>query len=198
LQSLGGKEAITESQFSNFVSNIKISDPQKKDRSFKEFRTKNRIGKILSSKEELETPQHPEPVIEIQSTPFSQFFEHSNQSEVKISSIPVPSSNQTVIEIRSTPASQIFDFSNMILPQSSQEVQPIFQEIETPRSQLTQGRLIVTSVTSELFFAPPNQNFNPLQRRDSNQQEEIRVDSNQSFQDKQLTATKSKKCCIIL
>jgi hypothetical protein len=173
-----GKETITESQFSNFITNIEISDPQKKDRSFKEFHTKNRIGKILSSKEE-----HTEPVIEIQS-------------------IPVFISNQTVIEIRSTTVSQFFEFSKMVTPQSIHEVQPIFQEIETPRPQSTQGRLIVTSatsITSDFFFAPPNPNFNPAQPPHPTQQEEIENSSNQnSFREKQLTNTKSKKCCIIL
>jgi hypothetical protein len=177
-----GKETITESQFSNFITNIEISDPQKKDRSFKEFHTKNRIGKILSSKEEIKTSQRLEPVIEIQS-------------------IPVSISNQTVIEIRSTTVSKFFEFSKMVTPQSNHEDQSIFQEIETPQPQSTQGRLIATSatsITSDFFFAPPNPNFNPIQRRESTQQPEIGNSSNQnSFQGEQLTSS-SKKCCTIL
>jgi hypothetical protein len=89
----------------------------------------------------------------------------------------------------------------MVTPQSNHEDQSIFQEIETPQPQSTQGRLIVTSatsITSDFFFAPPNPNFNPIQRRESTQQPEIENSSNQnSFRGKQLTSS-SKKCCTIL
>ena len=184
-----GKGAITESQFNNFVTNIEISDPQKKDRldrSFKEFLTKNRIGKILSSKEELKARQQEEPAIENRSTQLHRPLEMTS-----------PQLQRPKLSEASRPSLQEIESQSKI-PRLQNFNGPSFMSegIETPR-QLTQNRLIVTS---ELFFAPPNHNFNPAQPPSLEiSQQEIKSHSNRiPFQAQQLIDTKSNKCCTIL
>lgn len=203
-----GEETINEIQFSNFVKNIKINDPPKKDRLISKFFVRNRIGKILSSTEEIENSQHLEHVIEIRSTPVlisssdnnitkieSTSFSPSDQDITEIKSTSFSPSDKDIIEIKSTPAPQFFKLSNIVSPQSIHEVQPMFQEIEDSLS-TTKNKV---TITSDFFFAQSRllSSNSPQLLRDSTQNQ-IENGSNQvSFQVKQ-SKSMSKKCCTIL